>query len=106
MFAISAMHLLLMSGESSFCLNMLTEGQPRRLQNLRRKVHRLTTHLHTMATTHPLGTLMDQSLTTKLSEDKPPIDEAIDPHSSAGIKLTENRPQIKEVWFAGTHSDM
>jgi len=43
----------------------------------------------------------------KLSEDRPPIDnDAIDPHSSAGINLPENRPQVKEVWFAGTHSDM
>ena len=44
----------------------------------------------------------------ELSDDRPPpVDnEAMDPHSSARIKSMEDHPQTKEVWFAGTHSDV
>jgi len=41
------------------------------------------------------------------SDDGPPVDnDAIHDRSQSRIKLLETRPHTREVWFAGTHSDM
>jgi len=55
----------------------------------------------------PAGDANGPISNNELSDDRPPVDnKAMDSNSSARIKSMENRPQTKEVWFAGTHSHM
>jgi len=49
----------------------------------------------------------DDSSIKEHSDDRPPADnDAVHDRLQSGIKSTENCPRTREVWFAGTHSDM
>jgi hypothetical protein len=40
-------------------------------------------------------------------DDRPPADdEGVNAHSPSRVKSMKNHPHTREVWFAGTHSDM
>ena len=98
MSAISGTHWLLMSVGSSFYLNMLMEGRPRPPQNLRVRHHHESPHNNH----NPSSGDADAPITDSGSDydDRPPAD------SPSMAKSMENHPQTREVWFAGTHSDM
>jgi hypothetical protein len=53
------------------------------------------------------GNVDDPTLSNEPSDDLPRIDdEAVDDRLQARMKPAGKRPHTKEVWFAGTHSDM
>ena len=107
MSAISGTHWLLMSVGSSFYLNMLMEGRPRPPQNLRvRHLHHESPHNNH----NPSSGNADAPITDNEGsdhDDSPPAEnEGMNAHSPSKAKSMENHPQTREVWFAGTHSDM
>ena len=54
-----------------------------------------------------IGSKDDLSIVKEPLDERPPADNhAVHDQLQSRIKSTENRPRTREVWFAGTHSDM